>query len=39
MGGGERKGDGQPVYQLSWREAFVGSGLGNTGYPKPGGYS
>lgn len=36
VGGGEGKGDGQPVYQLCWKDAFVGSGLGDSGYPKAG---
>lgn len=32
-----RRGDGQSVYQRCLREAFIGSGLGNAGYPKCGG--
>lgn len=38
-GGGEEKGVGQFVSQRCLRGAFVGSGLGNTGYPKCGGCS
>lgn len=39
VGGSEGEGDGQPVYPHCWRKAFVGSGLGNTGFPKGGGCS